>query len=78
MPHNGNGISLTSNGFLGGSLGTSDHKKKIKTKRARTSWVEPLYGPQPNIIFKQKKKSPLKANLLKHMAFVIKVCHQSV
>jgi hypothetical protein len=55
MSHIGNGISLTSNGSLGGSLGTSDHKKKIKTERARSLWVEYLYGPQPNIIFDNKK-----------------------
>jgi hypothetical protein len=77
MSHNRNDIYLTSNGSLGANLVTSDHKKKIKTERAWSSWVEPLYGPQPNIIF-DPKKSFIKGNLLKHMAFVVKVCHLSV
>jgi hypothetical protein len=44
MSHNGNDIFLTTNGSLGGSLGISDHKKKVKIERARSPWVEPLVG----------------------------------
>jgi hypothetical protein len=77
MSHNGNDISFTTNGRLGNSLGISDHKKKVKTKRAGSLWVESLYGLQPNIIF-DKKKLSFGGNLLKHMAFAVKVCHLSV
>jgi hypothetical protein len=77
MSHNGNDISLTTNGSLGSSLGTSNHKKKVKIERAWSLWVEHLYGLQPNIIF-NKKKSCLEGSLLKHMAFVVKVCHLNV
>jgi hypothetical protein len=77
MSHNGNDISLTANWSLGGSLGTSNHKKKVKIEKAGSLWVELLYGLQPNIIF-HPKKSSFGGSLLKHMAFIIKVCHLSV
>jgi len=54
MSHNGNDISLRTNESLGDSLGTSDHKEKVKTKRAGSLWVDPLYGVQPNINFNKK------------------------
>jgi hypothetical protein len=76
MSHNGNDISFTTNGSLGSNLGTSNHKK-VKIERAWSLWVEPLYGLQPNIIFNQKKSS-FGGSLLKHMAFVVKVCHLNV
>jgi hypothetical protein len=77
MSHNGNDIFRTTNGSLGDSLGTGNHNKKVKTKRARSSWVEPLNGLQPNIIFDPKKPS-FEGSLFKHMAFAIKLCHLSI
>lgn len=64
---NDNLIYGITNGSLFDSLNTIDFKK-VKIQKLVSSWVEPMYGAQPNIIFYPKKWS-LKNSLLKYMVF---------
>jgi len=51
---NGSLISLLATKSLGGSFGNNDYKKRVKSEGMPSSWVEPFYGIQPNIIFDKK------------------------
>jgi hypothetical protein len=73
---NDNLIYGITNGSLCDSLNTIDFKK-IKIEIPVSSWVEPMYGAQPSIIFDPKKWF-LKNNLLKYMVFATRVHHLNV
>jgi hypothetical protein len=44
-------FQLIVDGSLGGSGGVINVKKRVKVEGSVTSWVEPMYGTPPNIIF---------------------------
>ncbi len=70
---NDNLICGITNGSLCDNLNTIDFKK-VKFEKPMSSWVEPMYGAQPNIIFDPKNWS-FKNILLKYMVFATRVHH---